>query len=147
MAHIRQQVRDAFEAELTGITGVITLSKSRVRDFSQSECPAINITTSSELIEWLDEGRLSTFRTMTVDVTIFAYGRDGKDATDKVLDDISSQVESRILSAVGSPWDEMVEHRPSAMQFSVGEVAELSLFALQTRFTVRFSAIDAETIG
>jgi len=146
MAHVRKQVRDAFLAALGGMTGVVTLSASRARDYSEAECPAVNIVTAAETIEWLDRTE-ETLRTVTVDVTIIAFGRDGTDAADDAMDSIAAQIETRILTAVGAPWDSMIEHRPAGMQFSVGEIAERTLYALQTRFTCRFSAPDAETIG
>lgn len=147
MAHVRKQVRDAFAAALAGISGVVTLSTSRARDYSPGECPAINIVTSGEQIAWLDQDREATLRDVAVDVTVFAYGRDGTDAADDAMDAIAAEIEARILGATGAPWDLMIEHRPAAAQFSLGEVAERTLYALQTRFQCRFSASDAETIG
>jgi len=147
MAHVRKQLRDAFAAALAGTPGVVTLSASRARDYAPGECPAVNIVTAAEQIEWLDQDRAATLRTVSVEVTIFAYGRDGTDAADDVMDAIAAEIEARILGAVGAPWDSMIEHRPASAQFSVGEIAERTFFALQTRFVCRFSASDAETIG
>ena len=144
MTHVRKQVRDAFKARLAGVSGVNTICGARAHPFGENELPALSVIVSGEIIEQDGREPQTGMRDQSVDVVAYAAGRED---VDDVLDAIAAQVETLILASTGEPWDSMYMHDPVAADFNIGEAAENSLFILRTRFSVRFSADDAETIG
>lgn len=143
MAHVRQQIRDAFIARLSGVTGVNTVTGARAHLFALDELPALSVVAQSETMEPFGQNVEEFEREIAIEVTAFAAG----DSADDALDDISAEVESLILTATGEPWDSLIFHRPVSAEFTIGEAAAEPLFTMRTRFAVRFSATDAETVG
>lgn len=144
MTHVRKQVRDAFKARLSAVTGVVTVTGARAHPFALGELPALAVMVPNEVIELEGREPLTMMREVAVDVVIYASGAED---IDDDLDAIAAEVETTILASTGEPWDSMYMHDPTSADFSMGEPAEEPIFALRTRFTVRFSADDAETIG
>lgn len=144
MTHIRQQLRAAFKTELTGITGVKKIFHARPHAPGKAEMPAIQIITPGEAIEPLDQSDVETRRRVDVDVFIYLLADEGGDDE---IDAIAAQIETRILTATGEPWDTLIMHFPTSAEFTVGEAAEETLMVLRTRFRVDLQASTPETIG
>lgn len=144
MAHVRKQVRDAFIAALTGISGVQKVGGARAHAYGSSEYPAIAVITTGGSYAPIGQGDEEHERSMFVDVIITDHGRED---VDDALDAIAVEVERRILGATGSPWDDIPLHHPVEDELSIGEAAEQAVFHLRTRFVVRFTAEDVETIA
>lgn len=143
MAHVRQQVRDAVKALLTGITGVKTLSGIRLHPYNAAELPAIQVVTPSESSALMHSDPVETRREVQVDVSVWAAGNEGIDDT---LDAFAAIVETRILTGNfdhGGIY--MVE--PTGATLSRGEAGEETAMVLTTRFRVALQASTPETIG
>lgn len=144
MSHTRKQIRDAFKAQLAGISGVAGVHGPRAHPFTEKQLPAIVVMTSGEAISLHSEDTEEAERALTVDALIYLTGNAG---ADDEIDAFAVEVENRIIRATGAPWDNLIAHRPENFAFSFDEGAENTLFAARVRFSVRYSTTDAETIG
>jgi len=124
--------------------GVRRIHGARASAYDARELPAVRVIVQSEVIEPLDNTDTETYRRVDVDVIATALGNDD---VDDVLDDIAAQIEARILTATGEPWDTLVMHFPTAADLTIGDHSEDTQFSLRTRFRVEFRATDAETVG
>jgi len=98
MSHVRQQIRDYFESQLTGLsTTGSNVYATRVYPIASPQLPALLIYTQSESIE---EHSFSGKRTQnrTLSVIVEGYVR-GTSNFDNTLDTICKEVEVAILDA------------------------------------------------
>ena len=98
MSHVRQQIRDYFESQLTGLsTTGSNVYATRVYPIASPQLPALLIYTQSESIEeYSFSGKRTQNRTLSVIVEGYVRGTSNFDNT---LDTICKEVEVAILDA------------------------------------------------
>jgi len=143
MAHVRQQIRDAVVAELTGIPGVQSIHSGRSFALNEDLLPSVNVMVSGESIQFSDTSD-DLDREMEFEVQIATLGSDN---SDDLLDDISIHVENRLASAGGAPWEDILIFHLSRVDFSIGEPAEKTPYALRMRYRARLISSGPESIG
>jgi len=99
MSHVRQQIRDYFESELTGLsTTGSNVYASRVYPIASPQLPALLIYTQNEVIDDSSFGTVSANRaqnrTLTVIVEGYVRATTGFDDT---LDNICKEIEIEVL--------------------------------------------------
>jgi len=96
MSHVRQKIREYFEAHLTGLTTTgSNVYASRVYPLTNAKLPALLIYTQSETVE---ESSFSKKRVQTRSLEVIVEGYVRAISTfDDVIDTICTEVETQVL--------------------------------------------------
>jgi hypothetical protein len=98
MSHVRQQIRDAAIADLTGLTTTgVQVFSARIAPLTAGELPGLNVLVRDESADWDAMGKIA--RTGRLIVEGWAQGGDG--LLDK-LDTIAAEVETAIYDETKS---------------------------------------------
>jgi len=98
--HVNEQVRDAFETRLLGVTQISSVFTNRGPDITDSQLPAAVIGSPSDSVELQSKGSSTTRplerREIEIDVVIIADG--DSETLDEDLDDLRASAEAAIGS-------------------------------------------------
>lgn len=95
MSHVRQQIREAIAAEVTGLTTTgSNVHQSRIWNFEAGDLPCLSVFTNSETSETVSLGETMS---RIMQVAVEGYVRQAAD-TDDTLDTVASEVEVAMAS-------------------------------------------------